>query len=56
VAGYPLVRLREDHKRAYGTALHIAPLGFSNLVEYAQFTPFVTRMVLTAPDIRGEKG
>eukprot|EP00983_Pelagomonas_calceolata_P088736 1157236-Pelagomonas_calceolata.AAC.3 len=54
---YPVTRLREDYKRAHGTSLHIAPLGFANLVEFLQWAPvFGSVVAVDRPQQKGEKG
>lgn len=53
---YPLVRIREDYRRQYGRALHIAPLGFANLVEFLQWGVFEPVVVVEKAQQKGEKG
>lgn len=54
---YPLVRLREDHRRANGNAaLHISPVSFGNLVEYCQWQAFHAVVAVEGAAEKGEKG
>jgi hypothetical protein len=51
-------RLRDEYKRQHGVPLHIAPLGFSNLIEYLNWAPLAARCMVDTSigDGKGEKG
>jgi hypothetical protein len=55
-ARYPAVRVREDYKRTHGRALHIAPLGFANLVEFLQWGVYSSIVAVDQAMQKGEKG
>lgn len=48
--------MREDYKRLYNRALHIAPLGFANLVEFLQWGVYSQVVVVDQAMQKGEKG
>lgn len=53
---YVLARLRDDYKRGHNKALHIAPLGFANLVEFLQWEVFAPYVEITNCQQKGERG
>ena len=54
--GYTVSRLREDFRQQYGWALHVAELGFADLVEILQWEVYAPLVCVDSPQGRGEKG